>query len=85
LRQTAQHGTQTNAVVNTNGNNRRVNNRTQPVRLNDNQNANGQGNRNNDNNGNDRCGGRGRNSEDPLPTTTEGAVTTLMKTDAEEE
>ncbi|MCH81098.1 hypothetical protein A2U01_0001877 [Trifolium medium] len=67
LRQTAQHGTQTNAVVNTNGNNCRVNNGTHPMRLNDNQNANGQGNGNHDNNGNNGNNGRrgrGRGSED---------------------
>ncbi|MCI85579.1 hypothetical protein A2U01_0106858, partial [Trifolium medium] len=65
LRQTAQHGTRTNAVINTNGNNCSVNNGTHPVRLNGNQNANGQGNGDNGKNGNSGHGGRGRNSEDP--------------------
>ncbi|CAJ2662298.1 unnamed protein product [Trifolium pratense] len=63
LRQTAQQGTQTNAIVNTDSNNCRVNNGTHPVRLNDNQNASDEGNSNNGNNGNDEHRGKGRNSE----------------------
>ncbi|MCI76698.1 hypothetical protein A2U01_0097968, partial [Trifolium medium] len=65
LRQTDQHGTRTNAVVHTNGNNCHVNNGTHPVRPNDNQNVNGHGNGNNGNIENNGHGGRGRNSEDP--------------------
>ncbi|PNX92073.1 hypothetical protein L195_g015205 [Trifolium pratense] len=65
LCQTDQHDTQANAIVNTNGNNRHVNNGTQPMRLNDNRNVNGQGNRNNGNNVNDGHKGKKRNSKDP--------------------
>ncbi|MCH83580.1 hypothetical protein A2U01_0004406 [Trifolium medium] len=85
LRQTAQHGTRTNAIVNTNGNNCRVNNGTHPVRPNGNQNANGQGNGNNGNNGNNGSGGRGGTRKTPLPMITGVVVTIRMRTDAEEE
>ncbi|MCI00368.1 hypothetical protein A2U01_0021386 [Trifolium medium] len=61
-RRTGQRGPQTEAIVNTNGNNAQVNNETDIVEPNGTRNVNGQGN---DNRGNNENGGRGRNSPNP--------------------
>ncbi|MCI07853.1 hypothetical protein A2U01_0028922 [Trifolium medium] len=61
-RRTGQRGPQTEAIVNTYGNNAQVNNETDIVEPNDTRNTNGQGNGNCGNNGNGR---RGRNSPNP--------------------
>ncbi|MCH86816.1 hypothetical protein A2U01_0007676, partial [Trifolium medium] len=61
-RRTGQRGPQTEAIINTNGNNAQVNNETGIVEPNGTKNTNDQGNGNRENNGNGR---QGRNSPNP--------------------